>query len=83
VLVKGGGFGVLWDIVISIVGSFIGGWVFELLGITALGVVGSFITVVRRRGDFVASHPPHQTLMVRWQDANGDPHRQRLDFVKK
>ena len=46
VLIKGGGFGVLWNIIIGIVGSFIGGWVFGLLGITALGEVGSFVAAV-------------------------------------
>ena len=46
VLMKGGGFGLLWDIVIGIIGSFIGGWVFGLLGITALGTVGSFVAAV-------------------------------------
>jgi len=46
VLVKGGGFGVLWNIVIGIIGSFIGGWVFGFLGITALGTAGSFVAAV-------------------------------------
>ena len=46
VLVKGGGFGVLWNIGIGIIGSFIGGWVFGLLGIAALGAVGSFVAAV-------------------------------------
>lgn len=32
-VMKGGGFGVLMDIVIGIVGAMIGGWVFGLVGI--------------------------------------------------
>jgi uncharacterized membrane protein YeaQ/YmgE (transglycosylase-associated protein family) len=32
-VMKGGGFGVLMDIVIGIVGAMIGGWVFGLLGL--------------------------------------------------
>jgi uncharacterized membrane protein YeaQ/YmgE (transglycosylase-associated protein family) len=39
-LIKGGGFGLLVNILLGIVGSVIGGWVFGLLGIT---VVGGFI----------------------------------------
>ena len=31
-LVAGGGFGILGDIVIGIVGAFIGGWIFRQLG---------------------------------------------------
>jgi uncharacterized membrane protein YeaQ/YmgE (transglycosylase-associated protein family) len=34
-LVAGGGFGILADIVIGIVGAFIGAWVFRALGISA------------------------------------------------
>jgi uncharacterized membrane protein YeaQ/YmgE (transglycosylase-associated protein family) len=34
-LVAGGGFGILADIVIGIVGAFIGGWVFSALGISS------------------------------------------------
>jgi uncharacterized membrane protein YeaQ/YmgE (transglycosylase-associated protein family) len=36
-VMKGGGFGVLMDIVIGIVGAMIGGWVFGLLGIYSGG----------------------------------------------
>ena len=33
VIVKGGGFGLLGDIVVGIVGAFAGGWLLALLGI--------------------------------------------------
>jgi uncharacterized membrane protein YeaQ/YmgE (transglycosylase-associated protein family) len=36
-VMKGGGFGVVMDIVIGIVGAMIGGWVFGLLGIYSGG----------------------------------------------
>jgi uncharacterized membrane protein YeaQ/YmgE (transglycosylase-associated protein family) len=42
-VMKGGGFGVLMDIVIGIIGALIGGWVFGLLGISAGGLIGSII----------------------------------------
>ena len=44
VLVKGGGFGLLGDIVVGIIGAFIGGYLFTSLGASAGGgLVGSII----------------------------------------
>ena len=43
-VMKGGGFGVLMDIVIGIVGAMIGGWVFGLVGIfPGGGLIGSVL----------------------------------------
>ena len=44
VIMKGGGYGLLGDIVIGIIGAFIGGFLFGLLGISAGGLVGQIIT---------------------------------------
>jgi len=45
VLVKGGGFGVLVDILVGIVGAFIGGWLAGVLGIgIGGGMIASIIT---------------------------------------
>jgi uncharacterized membrane protein YeaQ/YmgE (transglycosylase-associated protein family) len=44
VVMKGGGFGLLGDIVVGIVGAFIGGWLFGVLGIFAGGFIGAVIT---------------------------------------
>ncbi len=44
-LVKGGGFGLIGDIVVGIIGAFIGGWLAELLGIDiGGGLIASIIT---------------------------------------
>ena len=43
-LMKGGGFGLLGNIVVGIVGAFIGGFLFGLLGISAGGWIGSIVT---------------------------------------
>jgi len=43
-LMKGGGFGLLGDIIVGIVGAVLGGWLFGVLGISAGGgLVGSLI----------------------------------------
>lgn len=43
-LVKGGGYGILGNIVIGIVGAVVGGSVFNSLGIYAGGIIGSIAT---------------------------------------
>lgn len=42
-VMKGGGYGVLVDIVLGILGGVVGGWVFGLLGLHAGGLIGSII----------------------------------------
>lgn len=42
-LMKGSGFGVLGDIVIGVIGAFIGGFLFRLVGIYAGGLIGGVI----------------------------------------
>ncbi|EGO62361.1 GlsB/YeaQ/YmgE family stress response membrane protein [Acetonema longum] len=42
--VRGHGFGLWADIIVGIIGAFIGGYVFSWLGITTYGLVGSLIT---------------------------------------
>jgi uncharacterized membrane protein YeaQ/YmgE (transglycosylase-associated protein family) len=37
VIMKGGGFGVIGDIVVGIVGALIGGWLFSTMGVSAGG----------------------------------------------
>jgi uncharacterized membrane protein YeaQ/YmgE (transglycosylase-associated protein family) len=43
-VMKGGGFGVVMDIIVGIVGSVIGGWVFGMLGLfSGGGIIPSII----------------------------------------
>lgn len=43
-VMKGGGYGVLVDIILGILGGIVGGWIFGLLGIWhGGGIVGSII----------------------------------------
>jgi uncharacterized membrane protein YeaQ/YmgE (transglycosylase-associated protein family) len=47
VLVKGGGFGLIVDIIVGIVGAFVGGWLSDVLHISlGGGWIGSIITAV-------------------------------------
>ena len=46
-LMKGGGLGLIGNIIVGIVGAMIGGWLFTVTGISAGGgLVGSLITAV-------------------------------------
>ena len=43
-IMKGGGFGVLGDLIVGVIGALLGGFLFAFLGITAGGLLGSLIT---------------------------------------
>jgi uncharacterized membrane protein YeaQ/YmgE (transglycosylase-associated protein family) len=46
-IMKGGGFGILGDIVVGIVGGIIGGWLFGLFGLSSDGsLIGALVTAV-------------------------------------
>jgi uncharacterized membrane protein YeaQ/YmgE (transglycosylase-associated protein family) len=46
VIMKGGGFGLIGDIVVGVLGSFLGGWLLPKLGLSIGGDFGGFITAV-------------------------------------
>jgi len=43
-IMRGGGFGILANLVLGIIGGVLGGWLFTLLGIATYGIIGSLIT---------------------------------------
>ena len=43
-VMKGGGFGIVGDMIIGVIGAFLGGWLFSLMGISAGGTIGAIIT---------------------------------------
>ncbi len=45
-IMKGRGFGPLGDLVLGVVGAYLGGWLFSLVGITAGGLVGMLVMAV-------------------------------------
>ena len=45
-IMKGGGYGLVGDLIVGIIGAEIGGWLFGVLGIAAGGLIGSLIAAV-------------------------------------
>jgi len=45
-IMRGGGFGLLGNIIVGIIGAIIGGWLFPLIGITTFGIIGALITAL-------------------------------------
>jgi uncharacterized membrane protein YeaQ/YmgE (transglycosylase-associated protein family) len=43
-VMRGGGYGLIGDMIVGVIGAFLGGWLFGLLGIAAGGLIGSLIT---------------------------------------
>lgn len=43
VVTKGRGFGLLGDLIVGVVGSVFGGWIFSALGLSAYGLLGSIL----------------------------------------
>ena len=43
-VMRGGGYGLVGDMIVGVIGAFLGGWLFSLLGIAAGGLIGSIIT---------------------------------------
>ena len=44
-LMKGGGYGLVGDLVLGVIGAFVGGWLFGVMGVsTGGGLIGSLIT---------------------------------------
>jgi uncharacterized membrane protein YeaQ/YmgE (transglycosylase-associated protein family) len=46
VIMKGRGFGIIGNIVVGILGSFVGGWLLPMVGLGIGGEFGGFITAV-------------------------------------
>ena len=42
-ITKGSGFGAMWNIIIGVVGSFVGGVLFWLVGLSASGILAQLI----------------------------------------
>jgi uncharacterized membrane protein YeaQ/YmgE (transglycosylase-associated protein family) len=43
-IMKGGGFGIVGDLIVGVIGALLGGWLFGILGIAAGGLLGALIT---------------------------------------
>lgn len=45
-IMKGKGFGLLGDLIVGVIGSFIGYWIFGLLGVASGGIIGALIAAL-------------------------------------
>ena len=45
-IMKGSGFGLVGDLVVGVLGAFLGAWLFSLLGITAGGLLGAILVAL-------------------------------------
>jgi uncharacterized membrane protein YeaQ/YmgE (transglycosylase-associated protein family) len=43
-IMKGGGYGLIGDLIVGVIGSLLGGYLFGLLGITTTGRLGALLT---------------------------------------
>jgi uncharacterized membrane protein YeaQ/YmgE (transglycosylase-associated protein family) len=43
-IMKGSGYGLIGDLIVGVIGAFLGSWIFGLLGIAAWGFLGSLVT---------------------------------------
>src|SRR5438552_17470153 len=43
-VMRGGGYGLIGDMVVGVIGALLGGWLFGLLGIGVGGLIGALIT---------------------------------------
>ena len=49
VIMKGGGYGVIGDIVVGIIGAVLGGWLFSTMGVATGGLLGAIILIALLR----------------------------------
>jgi uncharacterized membrane protein YeaQ/YmgE (transglycosylase-associated protein family) len=45
-IMKGAGFGLVGDLIVGVIGSFIGVWIFGLLNISSGGIIGLLIAAI-------------------------------------
>lgn len=43
-VMRGGGYGIVGDMIVGVIGALLGGWLFGLIGIHAGGLIGAIIT---------------------------------------
>jgi uncharacterized membrane protein YeaQ/YmgE (transglycosylase-associated protein family) len=43
-IMKGGGFGLIGDLIVGVIGALVGGFLFSLFGLSAVGRLGSLVT---------------------------------------
>ena len=62
-IMRGGGFGLVINLLLGILGGVLGGWVFALFGLAASGLIGSLITSTDRKSTRLNSSHYQQSRM--------------------
>ena len=42
-IMKGGGYGLVGDLIVGVIGALLGGWLFGLAGIASVGLIGQLV----------------------------------------
>ena len=71
-LMKGGGYGLVGNLIIGVIGAIIGGYIFELIGIPVRGIVRHAACRHRRRGRAALRHTAHQESVIGFCSQQGD-----------
>jgi uncharacterized membrane protein YeaQ/YmgE (transglycosylase-associated protein family) len=73
-IVKGHGMGTLMDLLVGIVGSVLGGWIFTLLGLAAYGLIGQLVLTWATSPELPSAERISSTLRRRlWADLGHAP----------
>lgn len=43
-IMKGGGYGLIGDLIVGVIGALLGGYLFRLLGVSTTSILGSLVT---------------------------------------
>ena len=43
-IMKGGGYGLIGDLIVGVIGALLGGYIFRLLGVSTTSMLGSLVT---------------------------------------
>ena len=63
-IVRGHGMGTLMDLLVGIVGSVLGGWIFTLLGLAAYGLIAQLVMATVVRSSCLSSFAPSKRHRV-------------------
>src|SRR5437762_5826783 len=66
-VMRGGGYGLVGDLIVGVIGALLGGWLFGLLGISAGGLIGALITAFVGAAVLNCTASPHTPRVITTQ----------------